>query len=197
MKLYVDTREQLPLEFEVDGVVTEVIRTKLPYGDYAAGWEDKKGNHIEFMPLFWERKGLGDLFGTLTSGMERFKREIERAKEDGISLIIIIEGCRREVELGYEHSSVSGHTILNTLDTLHVKHGIEHVFCNDRKDMVKTIISKFKAIGRNFKPLRREHHEATTGAEETSSRNISERKDLVEQSKLSGLREPSEVELER
>jgi len=152
MIIYRDTREQKVLDFKIGDGISKVVDTKLPYGDYAAAWEDKAGNHISFMPIFWDRKALGDLFGTLTSGVERFKREIQRALEDKVSLKIIIEGCRREVEMGYEHSTVSGKTILKTLDTLHVKYGIEHVFCNDRSDMVKTIVSKFQAIGRNFKP---------------------------------------------
>ena len=110
------------------------------------------------------------------------------------ALTIIIEGCRREVEMGYEHSTVSGDTILKTLDTLHVKHGIEHVFCNDRRDMVKTIVSKFNAIGRNFKPVRRNHEKDR--AEESNEGSLAERADMVEQSRLSGLRDEKETELE-
>jgi ERCC4-type nuclease len=157
MKIYCDTREQNCLPFEVGDGVSEVIHMKLPYGDYAAGWEDKDGNHVEFMPLFVERKGLGDLFGTLTSGMERFRREIARAKEDGVSLIIMVEGCFAEVKNGYEHSTVDGDTILKTLHTLWVKHDVQYVLCNDRRDMRDTILHFFSSIGRNFKPKGKSH----------------------------------------
>ena len=141
MKLFVDSREQNPLEFKVGGEVSEIIKTKLPYGDYFGGWEDKSGQFVDFFPISFERKGLGDLFGTLGSGMERFRREIARAKEDGFKLIIIIEGCRREVELGYKHSTKSGESVVKTLDTLYVKHDVDHIFCNDRSDMMKIIMS--------------------------------------------------------
>jgi ERCC4-type nuclease len=151
MKLYVDSREQLPLEFEVDGVVTEVITTKLPYGDYAGAWEDKNGNHTEFMPVFFERKSLGDLYGTLGAGMERFHKEMQRANEDGVKLIIIVEACLSEVLNGYEHSKMEGDSIIKTMMTLWVKHDIPHILCNDREDMKRTILEMFGAIGRNFK----------------------------------------------
>jgi len=196
MIIYRDTREQRKLEFEIGDGVTQVIDIKLPYGDYACGYEDKNGSHLEFMPLFWERKGLGDLFGTLTSGIERFKKEIERAKEDGVALTIIIEGCRREVEMGYENSTISGNTILKTLDTLHVKHGIEHVFCNDRKDMVKTIVSKFNAIGRNFKPKGKGNEGDTKSFNKEDGISEREREAMVEQSRVAGLRDAKETELE-
>ncbi len=189
MKLYVDSREQIPLEFKVDGIVTEIIRTKLPYGDYAAGWEDKNGQHVEFMPLFIERKGFGDLFGTLTSGMERFRKEIARAKEDGISLIIMVEGCFREIVLGTKHSNVEGETILKTLHTLWVKHDVPYILCNDREDMRDTILHMFSAIGRNFKPKGKGNERNNSGESEKTVIGERERKNLVEQSKLSGLRD--------
>lgn len=152
MKLFIDTREQHFLPFKEGGEISEVIRTKLPYGDYFGGWEDKAGKFVDFFPIAFERKSLGDLYGTLTSGMERFRRELARAKEDGFKLIIIVEGCLTEVEKGYKHSSVEGTTILRTLHTLWVKHDVPYILCNDRRDMMTTILHMFSAVGRNFKP---------------------------------------------
>ena len=152
MKLFVDTREQNALEFKAEGSISEVIRTKLPYGDYFGGWEDKNGNFVDFFPVAFERKSMGDLFGTLTSGMERFKREIARAKEDGFQLIIIVEGCFEEVRQGWKYSRAEGESILKTLFTLWVKHDVPHILCNDRTDMIRTITEMFSAVGRNFKP---------------------------------------------
>lgn len=195
MKLYIDTREQLPLEFSVDEVVTEIIRTKLPYGDYAGAWEDKDGKHIEFMPVFFERKSLGDLYGTLGKGMERFKKEMQRANEDGVKLIIIVEACFAEVLNGYEHSKMEGDSIVKTLMTLWVKHDVPHILCNDREDMKRTILEMFSAIGRNFKPQRREMHHAEDRAKESHERSLAERKDLVELSRVSGLRDAEKADL--
>jgi ERCC4-type nuclease len=192
MKIYVDTREQRPIDFTGAENVSEIIRTKLPYGDYAAAWEDKHGEHIEFMPLFIERKGMNDLFGTLTSGMERFKNELARAKEDGISLIIMVEGCFREIYMGAKHSTVEGDTILKTLHTLWVKHDVPYILCNDRDDMRDTIIHLFSAIGRNFKP--RGKHESTHGTQDADSGSLAARRSLVEQSAHFGLRDEKEAQ---
>lgn len=78
--IYIDTREQKPLDFDCS---TE-IRT-LKFGDYSLS--DKEfscGCHIE-------RKSLNDFAGTLGGGFERFCREIERAGNDGSYLIVLVE----------------------------------------------------------------------------------------------------------
>jgi len=79
--IYVDTREQLPLELEWP---TEPKGLKV--GDYALS--DPKitcGCHIE-------RKSLSDFISTLSvKHFDRFEREIQRAKELGIYLIILVE----------------------------------------------------------------------------------------------------------
>lgn len=78
--IFVDTREQKPLRFTWDSEPK-----KLDYGDYAFVNEAWTGKcHIE-------RKSATDFIGTLGIGLDRFKREIERAGEDSASLIIVVE----------------------------------------------------------------------------------------------------------
>lgn len=74
----IDTREQRLLPFEGASVA------KLEYGDY------KLHDGKEFA-IYFERKALGDFVGTLSSGYERFTREIGRAVKDNNHLIIIVE----------------------------------------------------------------------------------------------------------
>lgn len=151
MKLVVDSREQDPLDFKADGkVVSEVTYDGLPFGDYWTFYESG-----EPMPIAWERKNISDLFGTLTSGMERFKREIARATENKFKLVIVIEGSISEVIAGTKYSSVAGSTILKTLNTLWVKYDVEHRFCNNRSEMKRIILEGAEAVGRNFKPVRK------------------------------------------
>ena len=90
LNIYIDTREQKPLEFTSD-IVSTVQRTKLPYGDYACSINGEK------CPIVFERKSLSDLYGTLGKGMSRFKKEINRSIEDGRKLVIIVEAI---VEFG-------------------------------------------------------------------------------------------------
>ena len=196
MKLYIDSREQLPLEFEIGDGISEVITTKLPYGDYACGFEDKEGKHVEFMPVFFERKSLGDLYGTLGKGMERFRKEMQRANEDGVKLIIIVEACFAEVKNGYEHSKMEGESILKTLHTLWVKHDVPYILCNDREDMKETILHFFSAIGRNFKPKKGKHHEDSMREKEANKRSLASRTTLVGESAHFGLRDEKENDVD-
>lgn len=77
-RILIDTREQFPLSFEDSKVV------KLSCGDYTTTGE-------LYSDVFVERKSLKDLVGTLTSGLERFKREIKRADDLGYYLVVVIE----------------------------------------------------------------------------------------------------------
>lgn len=79
MRIYQDTREQTPLRF---GCEVEVM--KLPCGDYAPSKE-------YYCDLVVERKSLSDLVGTLTGGKERFYREVQKAKDMGLYLVVVVE----------------------------------------------------------------------------------------------------------
>ena len=79
-KIFIDSREQLPLDFNCKSEVKG-----LKFGDYSFYDADKAGN------TFIERKSLNDFIGTLSGGYERFEREIIRAKEANAYLIILVE----------------------------------------------------------------------------------------------------------
>lgn len=146
MIVYTDSREQLPLDFTVGGSISRIEVTGLPFSDYFCSYEN--GDN---MPLCFERKAIGDLFGTLTNGMERFKREIQKSKDANYKMIIVIEGTMSEVLNGYSHSSVDGKTIVKTLNTLWVKHDIPHLYFPNRSEMKRQMIEMWEAIGRNYK----------------------------------------------
>ena len=76
MKILVDTREQLPW--------FKAQRATLCVGDYTT---DKLKNKFHI-----ERKSLQDLYGTLTSGNNRFKYELFRAAYHSIIIEVYIEG---------------------------------------------------------------------------------------------------------
>lgn len=80
MKILVDTREQLP--YWTDNRCTLIV------GDYTT-YKLKGKFHIE-------RKSLQDLYGTLTNGNQRFKRELFRAAFHRISIIIYVEGTKAD-----------------------------------------------------------------------------------------------------
>ena len=80
-KIYVDTREQLPLKFNLP---TEIKGLK--FGDYALSEKSLTCN------CYIERKSLADFISTISvQNYDRFCREIERAAENDANLIIVIE----------------------------------------------------------------------------------------------------------
>ena len=143
MKILIDTREQLPLDFDFLEIVTETETQTMPVGDY--GCEFKNGF---IPPIVFERKSIPDLFGTLTQGYDRFKKELEKAKELDIKLIIIIEGSLFQVEWGIAHSRRDGLSVAKQLFTLWIKYGLLPVFCTNREEMAKYIVHYYSAIGR-------------------------------------------------
>ena len=78
--IYIDSREQKPLKFNMQSEVK-----CLKFGDYALSDKDLTGN------CYVERKSVNDLIGTLSGGYERFLRELVRAKEANAYLIILVE----------------------------------------------------------------------------------------------------------
>lgn len=82
------TFEDKNLEFIVDSREQAILKLdnyqiqKLNYGDYTI--ENNKGIYIE-------RKSIMDAISTVTSGFDRFCREIERCQKDNNYLIVLIE----------------------------------------------------------------------------------------------------------
>ena len=112
-------------------------------GDYSVRYND---GYIP--PVVFERKSLGDLFGSLGKGYKRFKKEILRAKEDKVLLIIIIEGSLSKVLAGVDRCQRSGDEVCQQLFTLMVKHFVPFVCCNSRQEVSRFITEFYLAIGR-------------------------------------------------
>ena len=145
MTLVIDSREQDSLKEEFKpGVFDEVVIDGLPVGDY---WMKLDGHEV---PICFERKGLGDLFGTMTSGHERFKKMLEKAKNNNLQVILLIEGTMKDIFQGYKHSTIPGQTILKTVFTLFVKYDLFPVFCEDRRTAARFIEETYSALARSF-----------------------------------------------
>lgn len=129
MKIIVDSREQRPLVFGCDS-----IRKKLHVGDYGA--EFPAGT---IYPVVFERKSIADLFGTLTQGYDRFRKEINRAEIAKTRLIIAVEGSKEKVLKGYPHSARDPESIIKQLETIKTKYGVEHMFFGNRPAMANHI----------------------------------------------------------
>ena len=96
-----DTREQKPLKLK-----RKIVIEKLDAGDYGlAGTHDKK--------IYIERKGLSDFLGTMVTketkdggeskhGISRFRAELDRAKESGSYIIMLVESSINDA-LGFQY----------------------------------------------------------------------------------------------
>lgn len=137
-----DSREQLPLEFKhsyVEGAET----CALDVGDYGVRFQD---GHIP--SIYFERKSITDLFGTLGKGYARFKKEIIRSKDNKSELIIIIEGTITDVLAGTRFTKIQGIQILRTILSLWNRYQIVSVFCKDRQEAALFIAEYYLAYAR-------------------------------------------------
>lgn len=78
LKILVDTREQQPLKFP------RSMFMKLDFGDYAIGKP-----HYDY--TYIDRKSESDFKGTFSTGIKRFRRELDRAKEFSSYVYIVTE----------------------------------------------------------------------------------------------------------
>ncbi len=79
IKIFIDTREQQPLSF------SKQESMKLDFGDYTAAGENYSYTYVD-------RKSANDFIGTLSlKSLDRFKREIERARQADSYIFIVIE----------------------------------------------------------------------------------------------------------
>jgi len=136
LRIIVDTREQRPYQFEKYEV--EAIRHTLKTGDYSlAGYEDR---------VAFERKSLDDLIGCLTTGRDRFERELARAK--GLDLFaVVVEASMQDVKQGKFRSKVNPHAALQSIIAFQVRYGCQFIWAGTREEAEYTVhwmLEKFR-----------------------------------------------------
>ena len=87
------------------------------------------------------KHNLGEVVGNVTQEHERFRRELLRAKEAGIQLIVLVEHSNRikKVEdvkrwqnprLRFSPKAMSGERLYSVMRTMSAKYGVEWMFCD-------------------------------------------------------------------
>lgn len=102
LHIVIDSNEQMPWGWEPCDAVTEVA--KLACGDYALAEDTetpKRGKATRPVRFSIERKSLNDFLGTVSTGWDRFQRELIRM-ESFPARVVIVEGdfedcCFKEV----------------------------------------------------------------------------------------------------
>lgn len=143
MIILIDTREQLPLKFSG----TLCCRETLKEGDYTT---------IKLWLRFHiERKSPQDLYGSIIQGHMRFRREILRAIDKGIKLVVFVEITRAKFIAKKwpqgDKRKVEGVTLGKIVDTLTRHYDLEFVWCSSRRDMVKKVLKRFRLEERKIK----------------------------------------------
>ena len=85
MEIFIDTRERKPLKFSKSSSL------KLDFGDYTTGGENYTYTYVD-------RKSENDFKGTLTVGLKRFEKELERARKFNSYLYIVIESSVKSIK---------------------------------------------------------------------------------------------------
>lgn len=135
LKLIADSREQKPLWIPPD-----CKKEGLIVGDYTT-----KRLRYSFIV---ERKSPGDLYGTITGGHSRFKREIKRAIEHNIELVVYVE-CSRQDFInkkfpGGKKRKYPGEGLDRIVRTLERRYGLEFIWCKNREETKRKILKRFK-----------------------------------------------------
>jgi len=132
--ILIDTREKNPIQFARFQI------KKLNVGDYTTP------KHYNKFHL--ERKSAADLYSTILKGHSRFKKELLRAKENGIELVMIIE-CT-EIRFyekrfpGSGYCRVQGSILQKIITTIKKRYGLKFIWCTNRKKMKLEILKQLQ-----------------------------------------------------
>ena len=114
----------------------KVVRSKLPSGDYSLLYSMRR--------VIDSKQNMTEIYGDLIQQHERFRREADFCKENGIELIILIEdkyvrnlddvvhwkpSHRRKMNDG-KKPPVSGAQLAKVMRTFAERHGVKWVFCS-------------------------------------------------------------------
>lgn len=116
----IDTREQAPFLFHGYPCVTHV--ETLHTGDYS----------IPGQSIVIERKSLGDLCGCMTTGRERFERELERMK-DFDSACVVVEEPLNSLTHGDYRSNLNPHSFEQSVLSFMIRYRVPFLFGHNRR----------------------------------------------------------------
>lgn len=143
MIVFIDTREQKPLfNLSINGRGRKKFLAKtMNVGDYST---DKLYNKFHI-----ERKSPSDLYGTLLSGHTRFRKEIFRAHDRGIILVIYIECTAKKFYAktwpGGKFCKFPSETIRKCIATMTKKYDLEFNWCGSRTQAKKMVLERLRA----------------------------------------------------
>lgn len=135
MLILVDSREQKPYWSG-----SACARTALCVGDYTTA---------TLLNCFHiERKSLQDLYGTLVQDHPRFRREVIRAQDAKITLVVFVEGTRdayinKRFPRG-DQRKARPEMLDKMIDTIQERYDLEIVWTSGRADCLRKVFTRLK-----------------------------------------------------
>lgn len=143
-EIIIDTRENKLLKFECNKEIK-----KLDVGDYSS--------NINPHNINVERKSIQDFLGSITSGFDRFSREMERAEKLGVYIIILIESKISNLfgfkHLGYIHTEASADYVNKKMRDLLYKFPNIQICCVDGRIKASEFIINLYKLKNNPKTI--------------------------------------------
>lgn len=133
MQIVIDTREQQPLDFGQYQCKTEI-------GTLAAGDYSLKG--LEQIAAV-ERKSENDLLSSLTTGRERFERELARLRGYALK-VIVAETTWQRLAKGAYRSRMTPHSCLQSILGLSVRYGVSFLPVETHTQAAYTVFHLFR-----------------------------------------------------
>jgi ERCC4-type nuclease len=122
LRIIYDSREQHPFDFS--DYDCRAALGALSSGDYSlAGFESQ---------VAVERKSLGDLIGCLTSGRERFTRELERLRGYD-SCAVVVEASWHDLASGNYRSKLNPDSAVQSVISIMERFRMPFFFAGDRR----------------------------------------------------------------
>lgn len=141
VKIFIDTREQQPLEFDNSESM------KLDVGDYVT-----TGEHYNY--TYVDRKGEQDFKSTLSkNNLERFESELQRTKDMGAYLFIVTESSVEKMEKNNRrahHKSNMKYIYHNMRVLSHKFSGCCQFIFSGNRENSKKIIPKILTLGKDL-----------------------------------------------
>ena len=141
IKIFIDTREQQPLQFRASELL------KLDIGDYAVG-----GEYYDY--TYVDRKSENDFKSTLSkNNFERFRSELQRAKDLDSYLFVVTEGSIESIEKNNRnapHKSNMKYIYHNMRLLAHEFHGSCQFIFTGSREKSQEYIPKILTLGKNL-----------------------------------------------
>ena len=145
MMIQIDTREhkweRARIERQLVQLGVQTITSKLYVGDYQS-WDNPR-------LVIDRKKDLLELCGNVTQQHERFRRELVKAQEAGIKLIILCEqeGIQKLEDIYFwdnpridqSPKATTGYALYRSLKTIQDKYDVEFAFCSKSETGMKIV----------------------------------------------------------